>query len=353
METILITGNLGYIGMLLTEEILSEDFQVIGVDSGFYIDNQLYEINYSREFLQLKKDIRDINLSDLNGVDSIIHLAALVNDPLCELNPEITNKINYLSTVRLAKLAKKSGVSKFLFSSSCSMYGEADGGNSKNLKDNNVTFDENSPMNPLSEYAKSKINVERDLSKLADDKFSPVYLRNTTAYGLSPNIRFDIVVNNLMGWAYTTKEIKILSDGKAWRPIVHIRDICNAFIAVLKSPRDLIHNEAFNVGINSENFQVKDIANEIQKMMRDCEIKILGKNNPDPRNYIVNFDKIKNTLKLFNPKWNLRKGIKELLDFFEKINLKYEQFQDKNFTRIRQLKYLLENRLINVNLEWL
>ena len=155
-----------------------------------------------------------------------------------------------------------------------------------------------------------------------------------------------------MGWAYTTKEIKILSDGKAWRPIVHVRDICNAFITVLKSPRDLIHNEAFNVGINSENFQVKDIANEIQKIMRDCEIKILGKDNPDPRNYIVNFDKIKNTLKLFNPKWNLKKGINELLDFFEKINLKYEQFQDKNFTRIKQLKYLLENQLINVNLEW-
>jgi len=342
MEKVLVTGNLGYIGNILTEELLKEDYDVIGVDTDFYYDKKLYKYIFNREITQIKKDIRDINLEDLNGIDFIIHLAALSNDPLGELNPTLTNIINLQASIRLAKLAKKTKVSKFLFSSSCSIYGAK--------KDEILT--ETSSMNPLSAYAHSKVNFENELSKLADTEFSPVYLRNGTVYGISPNMRFDLVVNNLMGWGYTTKEIKIFSDGKAWRPIVHIRDIANAFIAALKASRDIIHDQAFNVGINSENYQVKDIAFEINQLMKDCEVKILGKDNLDQRNYIVNFDKIKNKLKYFKPEWNLKKGIKELFDLFEEINLTYEMFENKNFTRIKQLKFLIENELIDEHLNW-
>ena len=320
---ILITGNLGYIGNILTEELLKEDYKIIGFDTLFYGDKNLYEFKFSREFQQIKKDIRDIELKEIKGVDSIIHLAALSNDPLGEINPNLTNDINFLSSLRLAKLAKKANVSRFLFSSSCSIYGET----------KEEMLNESATMKPLSAYAHSKVNLERELSKLADNTFSPVYLRNGTVYGISPNMRFDLVVNNLMGWAYTTKIIKILSDGRAWRPIVHIRDIANAFIAALKAPIDVIHNEAFNVGINSENFQVKEMAHEINKLMNDCEVKIMGKDNPDQRNYIVNFDKINQKLKHYKPKWNLKKGIKELYDLFEEINLDFDTFQYRNYTR--------------------
>ena len=342
MNKILITGNLGYIGIILTEDLLKENYDVIGVDTDFYCDRRLYEFNFKREFIQLKKDIRKIEVSDIKDVDSIIHLSALSNDPLGELNPRLTDKINYEASLRLAQLAKKAKVKRFLFSSSCSIYGASA----------NSQLTEKSQMNPLSSYAHSKVNFEIELMKLADEHFSPVILRNGTAYGVSPNIRFDIVVNNLMGWAYTMKEIRILSDGRAWRPIVHIKDISHAFIASLKAPREEIHNEIFNVGINSENYQVKEIAYEIQKLMSECEIKVLGKLNPDERNYHVNFDKISENLRGFKPAWNLKKGIKELYDIFKEINLSYEVFQDKNFTRIKQLNYLLNNKRINSNLFW-
>lgn len=342
MEKVLITGNLGYIGFILTEELLRRDYEVLGLDMCYYDGQRLYDFNFTRDFEQLKKDIRNIEIKDLKGIDSIIHLAALSNDPLGELNPSLTNEINFKASLRLAQLAKKANVKKFLFSSSCSIYGTFE-----KEKLNEKTY-----LNPLTAYAHSKVDLENALSKLADDSFSPVYLRNGTAYGISPNMRFDIVLNNLMGWAYTTKEIKILSDGCAWRPIVHIEDIANAFVAALKAPVEDIHNEAFNVGIDSENYQVKDIAEEIHNIMKDCEIKILGEKNPDHRNYIVNFSKINERMKYFRPKWNLKKGIKELLKLFKEINLTIDIFQDKNFTRIKQLKYLREHKLIDENLIW-
>ncbi|MFX1310999.1 MAG: NAD-dependent epimerase/dehydratase family protein [Promethearchaeota archaeon] len=342
MERVLITGNLGYIGTIMTQDLLEEDYNVIGLDTNFYRDYNLIKHNFSKEYKQLFKDLREVTLEDFKGIDVVIHLAALSNDPLGKLNPKLTNEINFLSSLKMAKFAKKSGVSRFLFSSSCSIYGQT--------KDAQLT--EDAPMNPLSAYAHSKVNLERELRKLAGVSFSPIYLRNGTAYGISPNMRFDLVVNNLAGWGFTTKEIKILSDGRAWRPIVHIKDISKAFIAALKAPKDVIHNEAFNVGINSENYQVKTIAKEIQNQMRDCEIKILGENNPDQRNYNVNFDKINTRLKSFKPQWTLEKGIKELINTFKEIDLDYEIFQNKNFTRLNQLKFLLKNNLIDDNLYW-
>lgn len=342
MEKILITGNLGYIGTILTQELLDRGYKIVGLDTDYYRDEKLIQFRFSREFLQLKKDIRDIKIEDLKGISTIIHLAALSNDPLGKLNPGLTNEINLKASVRLTKLAKKAKVSRFLFSSSCSIYGQT--------RDEELT--EESPMNPLSAYAHSKVNFENALSELADDTFSPVYLRNGTAYGVSPNMRFDLVVNNLTGWGYTTNEIKILSDGRAWRPIVHIKDISNAFIAALEAPREIIHNEAFNIGLNSENYQVKQMAEEIHNQMKDCEVRILGKDNPDQRDYNVNFDKIKKRLKSFKPQWSLKKGVKELIETFDNIKLNYDIFQNKNFTRLNQLKYLIENDFIDNNLFW-
>ncbi|KKM66372.1 hypothetical protein LCGC14_1481860 [marine sediment metagenome] len=342
MERILVTGNLGYIGMILSEDLLNEGFDIVGVDTNFYRDNKLHEFEFSREFLQINKDIRELGIEDLKGFDSIIHLAALSNDPLGKLKPTLTNDINFKGSLRLAKVAKEAKVKRFLFSSSCSIYGATD----------NKKLNENDSLQPLTVYAQSKVNLEQGLSELADDTFSPCYLRNSTAYGISPNMRFDLVINNLMGWAFVTKQIKILSDGKAWRPLVHVRDISNAFIAALKAPKEIIHNEAFNVGVDPGNYQVKTMAEEIQNLMNECEIKILGEKNPDNRNYIVSFDKIKNNLKHFKPNWNLKKGIEEIYNLFNEINLNFEDFEDKNFTRLKQLKYLIENKFINDNLYW-
>ena len=343
MEKVLVTGNLGYIGTVLTEQLLKEDYRVVGIDTNYYRDKQLFEFKFSKKVHQITKDIRNITKNDIKGIDSIIHLAALSNDPLGKLNPTLTDEINFKASLRLAKLAKSLNISRFLFSSSCSIYGET----------NNEQLSENDKLNPLTPYAHSKVDLENALSDMADNNFSPCYMRNSTAYGISPNMRFDLVVNNLMGWGYTTKEIKILSDGKAWRPIVHIRDIADAFIAGLKAPREVIHNEAYNVGINTENYQVKDMAHEIKNLMKDCEVKILGKDNPDNRNYIVNFNKIQDNLKSFKPKWNLKKGIKELFDIFEKIKLNFKTFEEKNFTRVKQLKYIIKNKYVNENLFWI
>ncbi|MHA1357031.1 MAG: NAD-dependent epimerase/dehydratase family protein [Candidatus Helarchaeota archaeon] len=341
MKKVLITGNLGYIGIILTEELLKENYDVVGIDTNYYNDELLFDIEFSKEFKQVKKDIRKINLNDLKGIDTVIHLAALSNDPLGMIDPQLTEIINHQTTIQLAQLAKRAQVSQFIFSSSCSVYGQSGA----------TPLTETSKTAPISAYAISKVKSELDLSQIADEDFSPVCLRNATAYGISPSMRFDLVVNNLIGWAYSTKKIKILSDGKGWRPIVHIRDIANAFIAVLKAPTDIIHNEIFNVGINSENYQVKDIAQNIKDVMTNCTIQIVGQDNPDQRSYIVNFDKIQK-LKHFKPQWNLQKGIQEIYNRFDSLKLTYDIFQKRNFTRLKQITYLLENHLIDHELYW-
>jgi len=342
MEKILITGNLGYIGTIMTQELINEGYTITGLDTNYYHDKKLIPVGESIHIQQLNKDIRDAKIDDLKNIDAVIHLAALSNDPLGKINPKLTNEINFKASLRFAEIAKKANVSRFLFSSSCSIYGQT-----KKQK-----LNEDASMNHLSAYAHSKVNLESALNKLADDDFSPIYLRNGTVYGVSNNMRFDLVINNLMGWAFTTKEIKILSDGRAWRPIVHVKDVSNAFIAALKAPKDIIHNEAFNVGMNSENYQVKDMAEIIHDQMKDCEVKIMGENNPDQRDYNVNFDKINTLLRDFKPRWSLKKGVKELYDVFNEVNLSFKDFQDKNFTRLNQLKYLIEENLINKDLEW-
>ena len=275
---ILLTGHNGYIGSILLIKLLEKGYNVSGFDNDYFSDCKFFDpkqkINY------LHKDIRNVNSQDLYGIDAVIHLAALSNDPLGELNPNLTDEINHQSSIQLAKVAKSAGVKRFLFSSSCSIYGQSD-------KDSMVN--ENSILNPLTEYAKSKVKTEEQLSQLADDNFSPVYLRNATAYGLSPRLRTDVVVNNLTCWAYTTGSIKLMSDGTSWRPLIHVDDISNTFCEMLKSPIQDIHNQAFNVGKNDQNYTVKQIAEIVTNCLPNSKIEYSPSATTDKRTYKVDF----------------------------------------------------------------
>jgi nucleoside-diphosphate-sugar epimerase len=290
-----------------------------------------------------RKDIRDLVLEDLVGFDAIIHLAALSNDPLGELNPELTYEINHRASVRLAKLAREAGVERFLFSSSCSVYGFAEPGE---------LVTEESPLHPLTPYASSKIRTEQELASLASDHFSPVFLRNATAYGWSAHFRADLVLNNLAAWAHTTGEIHILSDGTPWRPLIHVQDIASAFAAALDAPREAIHNQAFNVGVAGENYQVRDLALAIQETFPGCEVRYAGQGGPDPRSYRVDFSKISTMLPGFTADWNIRKGARDLRDAFQQIRLAKEDFTGPRYTRLARVNELVRAGLLDDQLRW-
>lgn len=338
---VLVTGNRGYIGSVLCKKLSQEGFCVTGLDTNFYQGCNFLDLDYSLK--QISKDIRNITKDDLLGVDAVIHLAALSNDPMGALNPRLTSEINYLASVRLAKLAKECRVERFVFSSSCSVYGVA----------GDEMIDEQGRLSPETEYAKSKIESESEIIKFADKSFSPVFLRNATVYGISPMLRVDLVVNNLAGWAFTTGKIRVMSDGSPWRPLIHIHDICDAFIAVLKAPKDLIHNQVFNVGKNSENYRVRDIVDVIKNAMPECKIEYTGEHGSDTRTYRVNFSKFTEQLKgYFNPDWDVKKGVKEILDAYKANNFKEEDFQGDKFTRLKRIKNLLEKGEVNESLFW-
>ncbi|MFH0861106.1 MAG: SDR family oxidoreductase [Candidatus Altiarchaeota archaeon] len=338
--SILVTGNNGYIGKILTKLLVEKGYDVIGYDSGYYSDCELFHDGF--EIRQITKDIRNVSKKDIAGINAICHLAALSNDPMGSLDPKLTDEINHKATVKLAKLAIKNGVERFIYSSSCSLYGISD----------QKALTEESPQNPITAYAKSKVDSETDLKKIATKDFSPVFLRNSTAYGLSPLMRFDLVLNNLCGWAYTTGKIKIMSDGTPWRPLVHIGDISKAFLSALEEPQELIHNQAFNVGQNKENYQIRDLANVIKKQLPSCEVEYTYEHGSDSRTYNVSFDKINKTLKTFKPTWDIQKGTLELLDGFRKANLTFEDFQSRCYTRLKQLTFLRENGKLDENLYW-
>ncbi|MEQ9369393.1 MAG: SDR family oxidoreductase [Coleofasciculus chthonoplastes F3-SA18-01] len=302
---LLLTGHKGYIGTVMVPMLLAHGHEVIGLDSDLFERCTFGEGIVS--IPEFQKDIRDVEESDLAGFDAVLHLAGLSNDPLGNLNPNLTYQINHLASVRLAKLAKAAGVSRFIFSSSCSNYG-ASGDNWLN---------EQSTFNPVTPYGISKVRTEQDVSQLADDNFSPTFLRNATAYGVSPRLRFDLVLNNLVAWAFTTGQVYIKSDGTPWRPIVHIEDISRAFIAVLHAPREVIHNQAFNVGRNQDNYRIRDLAEIVKQTVPGCRIEYAKEAGPDKRCYRVNCSKIAQMLPEFQPQWNARRGAKELYTCFQ------------------------------------
>jgi len=320
--------------------LLEHGHEVLGIDSDLYRRCTFTGDIPSIPFL--RKDIRDVEIGDIEGYDAIIHLAGLSNDPLGNLNPDLTFEINHWASVRLAELAKKAGVKRFIFSSSCSNYGA--GG------DNFLT--EEAAFNPVTPYGVSKVMVERDVSKMADENFSPTFLRNATAYGMSPRVRFDLVLNNLVAWAFTTGKVYLKSDGSPWRPIVHIEDISRAFIAVLEAPIELVHNEAFNVGVNSDNYRIREIADIVHQTVPNCRVDYAPDASPDKRCYRVDCSKIARVLPKFKPQWNTKKGAQEAYQTYKQVGLSLEEFEGPKFQRIAHIKSLLKSGELDETLRW-
>jgi nucleoside-diphosphate-sugar epimerase len=334
---VLVTGHLGYIGVEAVTVLRAAGHEVVGLDIGFF--NGCDFAAPPDEIPEIKVDLRDVRPADLKGLDAVLHLAALSNDPLGDLNPNITYDINQHASVRLAKAAKEAGVSRFLFSSSCSLYGA--GGD--------AFLDETAAFNPVTPYGESKILVEQALSALADDSFTPMYLRNATAYGVSRRLRGDIVVNNLVGHAVTTGKVLLQSDGTPWRPLVHIRDIIAAAVAGLSAPKAAIHNQAFNIGRNGENFRIREVANLVAEVVPNCQVTFAPGASADTRNYRVDFTKAETRLPGFKPSWTLRAGIEELYNAYTR-SLTAEDWAGPRYFRLRTVKGLQERGLLDYDL---
>jgi nucleoside-diphosphate-sugar epimerase len=338
---ILLTGHKGYIGAVAGPVLQSAGYEVTGLDIDLFAGSDFGEL--SAEIPEVRKDIRNLTRADLDGFDAVFHLAALSNDPLGNLDADLTYSINHRASVRLAELAKEAGVKRFLFSSSCSTYGAAA---SEDLLDETARF------NPVTPYGRSKVLVEQDVVKLAGANFCPTFLRNATAYGVSPRLRFDLVLNNLVAWAYASGRIYMKSDGTPWRPIVHIADISRAFIAVLKAPMDLVNGEAFNVGRSDENYQIRELAEIVNETVPGCKIEYAKDGSPDTRCYRVDFSKINRVLPEFKPQWTARKGAKELYDAVRQAGLQLEDFEGPRYKRISHIQELLKSGRLDSNLRW-
>jgi nucleoside-diphosphate-sugar epimerase len=323
---VLVTGHNGYIGTILTGLLTDAGHETIGLDN-FMFESCTFGQEKEQSISTIRKDIRDVEIGDLEGIDAICHLAGISNDPVGDLDPRITEEINYRASVRLAELAVNAGVRHFVFSSSCSIYGASPSG----------WVDEESEINPVTPYGWSKINVERDVSVMASDDFSPVFLRNATAYGLSPRLRADLVVNNMVGYAVTRGRVVMKSDGTPWRPLVHIEDISRAFLAVIEAPRDAVHNQVFNVGSTDENYQIRDVASIVERAVPGASVELADKAGPDIRDYRVNCDKIQAAVPGFKPMWTVAAGADELYGSLSSGGLSEEEFLG-SLLRIEHIK---------------
>lgn len=342
-NNVLITGDLGYIGSVLTLKLQDKKYNIHGCDIGFYKDCLLYPANVN--YISSNRDIRDLVVSDLDGIDAVIHLAGLSNDPLGELVPGITEEINLSATVKLAETARSAGVKRFIYSSSQSMYG---------VSNNESELDEDdSEKNPVTSYAVTKWAAEQQLKTLIDENFTVVCFRPSTVFGASPRLRCDIVFNNLVACAYTTGRIEIKSDGTPWRPVVHLCDVCDAFIAGLEAPTSLVGGRSYNVGIPDGNFTVRDLAEAAQRSVPGSSLVFTGEHGGDSRTYRVSFKRILTELgDYYKPSWNLDRGGKELVELFRKVGFTEQQFRGKHTNRLAQLHDLMESQKLDENLRW-
>jgi nucleoside-diphosphate-sugar epimerase len=338
---VMVTGHCGYVGSVMVPLLVEAGHEVVGLDTGLYEACGFGDGRH--DVASVRLDLRDVEPRHLEGFEAVVHLAALSNDPLGDLDPQLTYDINHGASVRLARAARRAGVERFLFASSCSLYGASGSG---------IPLTEEAPFNPVTPYGESKVLVEQDVSTLANDSFSPVFLRNATAYGVSPYLRVDIMVNNLVGYAVTTGEVLIKSDGSPWRPLVHVEDICRAFVATLAVARDRTHNQAFNVGLSEENFRVREVADMVESVVTGSRAQFADGASADARDYRVDFSKIQRVLPEFRPRWTVRKGVEELYEAYLRYDLTPDEFLGGRYVRLAEIERLQGQARLNDQLRW-